>query len=129
MAIEDVSAGVAGVARVPQRSAKSALISNTDNPAVQQYAQVSHFTSYLADAPPPVAENPPEKQPEPQTLEPQTTAQAFESYFGTPSSSSSSSSSSALTEPPPSVLNYTAKGTTNLLQKPSQAGQFLSLSV
>lgn len=124
MAIEDVSAGLAGVARVPQRSAKGALISNTDNPAVQQYAQVSHFTSYLADAPPPVAENPLEKQ-----SEPQTTAQAFESYFGTPSSSASSSSTSALTEPPPAVLNYTAKGTTNLLQKPSQAGQFLSLSV
>ena len=38
MAIEELSAGLAGVARLPQRPTKNALISNTDNPAVQQYA-------------------------------------------------------------------------------------------
>jgi hypothetical protein len=121
MAIEDVSVGLAGVARYAQRPAKSALISNTDNSAVQQYAQVSLFTSFLADAAPAVSQNqtPPDRQQE----QPQ---QAAPSYSSAPSAETSYTGSS---EPPVSVLNYNAKATPTSVQNPNQSGKLISLSV
>ncbi len=111
MAIEELSAGLAGVARLPQRPTKNALISNTDNPAVQQYAQVSRFTSYLTDVPP----EPPQNQGS--SDRPETPAPTY-------SSSSSSGSSEGDTAP---VLNYGRNGLTTPVQKPTVAGQFLSV--
>lgn len=121
MSVENVSASLAGVARYAQRPAKNALISNTDNSAVQQYAQVSLFTSYLAEAAPAVTQNdnPADRQPEPQ--------QPAYSFGG--SSASPASSFSGSSEPPVSVLNYSSKAKTNAIQNPNQAGQFLSLTV
>jgi hypothetical protein len=123
MAIEELSAGSSGVARLSQRPVKNALISNTDNPAVQQYAQVSHFTSFLADAPAPVQQN----QNAPEKAETRSASSDFDSFFGTPSNTQTTSSASS--EPAASVLNYSARGTTNPVQNPNQAGKFISLSV
>ncbi len=113
MSIENISAGLVGVARTsPQRPTKSALISNTDNAAVQQYAQVSRFTSYLADAP--------VEQTEPQQYQ-QSSSQQGGSSAGYNSSASSDGESAS------PVLNYTRSGTTTPVQKPNVAGQFLSV--
>ncbi|MEK9967569.1 MAG: hypothetical protein VW600_00440 [Ferrovibrio sp.] len=108
MSVENVSAGLAGVARVsPQRPVKNALISNTDNPAVQQYAQVSRFTGYLTDTPPE-----------------QTEAQQNPNS-GSASGSSYSSTASGTSETP--VLNYGRTGSTTPVEKPNVVGQFLSV--
>jgi hypothetical protein len=112
MSVENVSAGLSGVARTsPQRPTKNALISNTDNSAVQQYAQVSRFTSYLADAP--------VEQAEPQQYQ-QQSSQGGSSGYGASSGNSGDDSAA-----PP--LNYTRNGTTAPVQKPVVVGQFLSV--
>lgn len=111
MSVENVSAGLGGVARTtPQRPTKNALISNTDNSAVQQYAQVSRFTSYLAD--------PPIEQAEPQQYQ-QSSSQGGNSGYG------ASSGSSGNEEAP--LLNYNRNGSTTPVQKPVVVGQFLSV--
>jgi hypothetical protein len=113
MSVENVSAGLSGVARTtPQRPTKNALISNTDNSAVQQYAQVSRFTSYLADAP--------VEQAEPQQYQ-QQSSQGGGSGYGTSSGNAGNDETAA----PP--LNYTRNGTTAPVQKPVVVGQFLSV--
>lgn len=111
MAIEELSAGSTGVARLSQRQAKNALISNTDNPAVQQYAQVSRFTAFLADSPPPQTE----------PVERPASGPSYQDYSNQPGSSSG--------EPTAPVINYSARGTGNVPQPVSQAGKFISLSV
>jgi hypothetical protein len=115
MSVENVSAGLAGVARVSsQRPVKNALISNTDNPAVQQYAQVSRFTGYLTDAPPE------------QTEAQQSPSQNSGSGGGYGASSGSGSNGSG-GEPPAPVLNYGRNAATTPLEKPNVVGQFLSV--
>lgn len=94
----------------PQRPAKNALISNTDNAAVQQYAQVSRFTGYLSE--------PPVEQTEPQQYQ-QSSSQGNGSGYG--------SSSSDNGEAPAPLLNYTRNGATTPVQKPAVVGQFLSV--
>lgn len=112
MSVENVSAGLAGVARTtPQRPTKNALISNTDNSAVQQYAQVSRFTSYLADAP--------VEQTEQQQYQQSSSQQSGGSGYG------ASSGSSGNDEAP--LLNYNRNGSTTPVQKPVVVGQFLSV--
>lgn len=111
MSVENVSAGLAGVARTtPQRPTKNALISNTDNSAVQQYAQVSRFTSYLTDAP--------VEQAEPQQYQ-QSSSQGGGSGYG------ASSGNSGNDEAP--LLNYSRNGRTTPVEKPNVVGQFLSV--
>lgn len=113
MSVENVSAGLAGVARTPsQRPTKNALISNTDNSAVQQYAQVSRFTSYLTDAP--------VEQAEPQQYQQSSSQQGGGGY-------SASSGNSGNGEAPAPVLNYGRNGSTTPLEKPNVVGQFLSV--
>ena len=112
MSVENISAGLSGVARTtPQRPTKNALISSTDNAAVQQYAQVSRFTSYLTDAP--------VEQTEPQQY------QQSSSQQGGGSGAGSSSGSSGNDEAP--LLNYSRNGSTTPVQKPAVVGQFLSV--
>jgi hypothetical protein len=111
MSIENISAGLPGVARTsPQRPTKNALISNTDNNAVQQYAQVSRFTGYLAETP--------VEQTEPQQYQ-QSSSQGNGSGY-----SSSSSDNGEAAAP---LLNYTRNGGTTPVQKPAVVGQFLSV--
>ena len=113
MSVENVSAGLAGVARTsPQRPTKNALISNTDNSAVQQYAQVSRFTSYLTDAP--------VEQAEPQQYQQSSSQQGGGGY-------SASSGNPGNGEAPAPVLNYGRNGSTTPLEKPNVVGQFLSV--
>lgn len=113
MSIENISAGLPGVARTsPQRPAKNALISNTDNAAVQQYAQVSRFTGYLADTP--------VEQTEPQQYQQSSSQQGGGSGSGYGSSSDNGEATAPL-------LNYTRNGSATPVQKPSIAGQFLSV--
>lgn len=115
MSVENISAGLSGVARTsPQRPAKNALISNTDNSAVQQYAQVSRFTSYLADTP--------VEQADPQQYQQSSSQQGGGSGYGT-----SSSASSGNDEASAPLLNYNRNGSTTPVQKPTVAGQFLSV--
>jgi hypothetical protein len=112
MSVETVSAGLPGVARVtPQRPVKNALISNTDNPAVQQYAQVSRFTGYLTDTP--------AEQTEPQ--------QSPSTDSGSGSGYGASSGSGGGSEQPPPVLNYGRNASTTPVEKPNVVGQFLSV--
>ncbi|MCW0236551.1 MAG: hypothetical protein OJJ21_23340 [Ferrovibrio sp.] len=111
MAIDELSAGSTGVARFSQRPVKNALISNTDNPAVQQYAQVSRFTAFLADSPPPQTE----------PVERPASAPSYQDDSSQPSSGSG--------EPAAPVISYSAKGTGNVPQPVSQAGKFISLSI
>lgn len=118
MSVENISANLAGAARYAQRPAKNALISNTDNSAVQQYAQVSLFTSFLADAVPGVSQNENSSEQQPEQQQP-----AF-SFGG-----SAETSFSGSTEPPVSVLNYSAKATANSIQNTNQTGKLLSLTV
>ncbi len=114
MSIENISAGLAGVARnSPQRPVKNALISNTDNAAVQQYAQVGRFTGYLADAP--------VEQAEPQQYQ-QSSSQQGGSGYGASSNSSGNNG-----EAPAPVLNYDRNGSTTPVEKPNVVGQFLSV--
>lgn len=116
MSVENISAGLAGVARTTaQRPTKNALISNTDNSAVQQYAQVSRFTGYLDDAPI-----------EPAEQQQQQYSQSS-SQQGSGSSYSSSSGNRGNGEAPPPVLNYGRNGSTTPLEKPNTVGQFLSV--
>jgi len=113
MSVENVSAGLAGVARVaPQRQVKNALISSTDNPAVQQYAQVSRFTGYLTDTPP--------EQTEPQQ-NPNTGSGSSGGGYGASSNSGGSGEQSA------PVLNYGRNGSATPVEKPNVVGQFLSV--
>lgn len=113
MSIENVTAGLVGAARTtPQRPTKNALISGTDNAAVQQYAQVSRFTSYLTDAP--------VEQSEPQQY------QQSSSQQGSSSGYSASSGSSGNDDAAP-VLNYGRNGLTTPVEKPNVVGQFLSV--
>jgi hypothetical protein len=113
MSIENISAGLVGAARTtPQRPTKNALISNTDNAAVQQYAQVSRFTSYLADTP--------VEQAEPQQYQ-QSSSQCGNAGYGASSGNSGSG------EAPAPVLNYGRNGSTTPLEKPNVVGQFLSV--
>jgi hypothetical protein len=111
MSIENISAGLVGVARTTpqQRPTKNALISNTDNAAVQQYAQVSRFTSYLTDAP--------VEQTEPQPYQQSSSQQGSSSGYGTSSGSDESAP----------LLNYNRNGSTTPVQKPAVVGQFLSV--
>ena len=110
MSIENISAGLVGAARTtPQRPTKNALISNTDNAAVQQYAQVSRFTGYLADAP----------------VE-QTEAQQYQQSSSQQGSGSGYGPSSGSDEGAP-LLNYNRNGSTTPVQKPAVVGQFLSV--
>ncbi len=110
MSIENISAGLVGVARTtPQRPTKNALISNTDNAAVQQYAQVSRFTGYLADAP--------VEQTEQQQYQQSSSQQGNGSGYG---------ASSGNDEGAP-LLNYNRNGSTTPVQKPAVVGQFLSV--
>lgn len=112
MSIENISAGLVGVARnTPQRPTKNALISNTDNNAVQQYAQVSRFTGYLAETP--------VEQTEPQQYQQSSSQQGGGSGYG--SSSSDNGEASA------PLLNYTRNGSATPVQKPAVVGQFLSV--
>lgn len=112
MSIENISAGLPGVARTsPQRPTKNALISNTDNAAVQQYAQVSRFTGYLSE--------PPVEQTEPQQY------QQSSSQQGSGSGYSSSSSDNGEASAP--LLSYGRNGSTTPVQKPAVVGQFLSV--
>lgn len=112
MSIENISAGLGGVARTtPQRPTKNALISNTDNGAVQQYAQVSRFTSYLTDAPIEGAEQQQYSQ--------------SSSQQGSGSGAGTSSGSPGNEEAP--LLNYNRNGSTTPVQKPAVVGQFLSV--
>jgi hypothetical protein len=114
MSIENISAGLSGAARTsPQRPAKNALISNTDNAAVQQYAQVSRFTGYLAETP--------VEQTEPQQYQQSSSQQGSGSGSGYGSSSSDNGEATA------PLLNYTRNGSATPVQKPSIAGQFLSV--
>ena len=113
MSIENISAGLGGVARTtPQRPTKNALISNPDNGAVQQYAQVSRFTSYLTDAPVEGAEQ-------------QQYSQSSSQQGGSGSGASTSSGSSGNEDAP--LLNYNRNGSTTPVQKPAVVGQFLSV--
>ncbi len=110
MSIENISAGLVSAARnAPQRPTKNALISNTDNAAVQQYAQVSRFTGYLADAP--------VEQTEPQQYQQSSSQQGSGSGYG---------ASSGSDEGAP-LLNYNRNGSTTPVQKPAVVGQFLSV--
>lgn len=112
MSVENVSAGLSGVARTPpQRPTKNALISNTDNSAVQQYAQVSRFTSYLTDAP--------VEAPEQQQYQQSSSQQGGSSGYG------ASSGNSGNDEAP--LLNYSRNGRTTPVEKPNVVGQFLSV--
>jgi hypothetical protein len=110
MSIENISAGLVGAARTaPQRPTKNALISNTDNAAVQQYAQVSRFTGYLADAP--------VEQTEAQQYQ-QSSSQQGGSGYGASSGNDDASAP---------LLNYNRNGSTTPVQKPAVVGQFLSV--
>jgi hypothetical protein len=114
MSIENISAGLSGVARTsPQRPAKNALISNTDNAAVQQYAQVSRFTGYLAETP--------VEQTEPQQYQQSSSQQGGGSGSGHGSSSSDDGDVTG------TLLSYGRNGSTTPVQKPAVVGQFLSV--
>lgn len=116
MSVENISAGLSGVARTsPQRPVKNALISNTDNSAVQQYAQVSRFTGYLADAPIEQTEQQPQQQ------------YSSSSQSGSSAGSGYGTSSSDNGEAAAPLLNYNRNGSTTPVQKPTVAGQFLSV--
>jgi hypothetical protein len=114
MSIENISAGLVGPARTtPQRPTKNALISNTDNNAVQQYAQVSRFTGYLAETP--------VEQTEPQQYQQSSSQQGGGSGSGHGSSSSDDGDVTG------TLLSYGRNGSATPVQKPAVVGQFLSV--
>lgn len=113
MSVDNIGGGLSGAARTtPQRPVKNALISNTDNSAVQQYAQVSRFTGYLSDAPVEQVESQQYQQPSSQ--------QGNSSGYAASSGSGNDDSSAPL-------LNYNRNGSTTPVQKPVVVGQFLSV--
>lgn len=113
MAFEEIRSAVAPA---PVRPARNALISNVDNPAAQQYAQVSAFTSFLDSS----AEQAPVQSTERPSSPTTGTSPSFQLFAPPPQEPGSQ---------PASALNYNASGTTNSASTPGQPGRYVSLSV